>query len=361
MSAPVNPDIAGLQPYNPGKPIEEVARELGIGDVVKLASNENPRGPGPRVRERIAGAFGELSRYPDGSGYRLKMALAGMHDIEPNRITLGNGSNDVLELAAKMALEPNLEGIMSQHGFVVYYLAVTGCGGRLVTVPARAYGTDADGFIDALSDRTRIVFLANPNNPTGTWLDRDELAGLLDRVPDRVWVVLDEAYLEYVELPGYPDGRTLLDRYPNLIVTRTFSKIHGLASLRVGYALSSPLAADLMNRARQPFNVNSLALAAAQAALEDREFVESSRALNRAGMAQVTAGVDALGLAHLPSAGNFVTMDLGRDPQPIFQAMLSRGVIVRPVKEYGLPTHIRVTVGLPDENRRFLDVLEEVL
>ena len=361
MSAPVNPGIAGLQPYNPGKPIEEVARELGIGDVVKLASNENPRGPGPRVRERIAGAFGELSRYPDGSGYRLKLALAGMHDIEPNRITLGNGSNDVLELAAKMALEPNLEGIMSQHGFVVYYLAVTGCGGRLVTVPARAYGTDADGFIDALSDRTRIVFLANPNNPTGTWLDRDELAGLLERIPDRVWVVLDEAYLEYVELPGYPDGRTLLDRYPNLIVTRTFSKIHGLASLRVGYALSSPLAADLMNRARQPFNVNSLALAAAQAALEDREFVESSRALNRAGMAQVTAGVDALGLAHLPSAGNFVTMDLGRDPQPIFQAMLSRGVIVRPVKEYGLPTHIRVTVGLPDENRRFLDVLEEVL
>ena len=361
MTAPVNPSVAGLQPYKPGKPIEEVARELGIDDVIKLASNENPRGPGPLVRERIAGAFDELSRYPDGSGYRLKLALAREHDIEPNRITLGNGSNDVLELAAKMALEPNLEGIMSQHGFVVYYLAVTGCGGRLVTVPARAYGADTDGIVDALGDRTRIVFLANPNNPTGTWLGEGELTGLLDRVPERVWVVLDEAYLEYVEAPGYPDGRALLDRYPNLIVTRTFSKIYGLASLRVGYALSSPLAADLMNRARQPFNVNSLALAAAVAALEDREFVRTSRDLNRTGMAQLTAGLDALGLARIPSAGNFVTVDLGRDPQPVFQAMLARGVIVRPVAEYGLPTHVRVTVGLPEENSRFLKVLAEAI
>ena len=253
MSAPVNPNIAGLQPYNPGKPIEEVARELGITDIVKLASNENPRGPGPNVRERIAAAANELSRYPDGSGYRLRQALARFHDIEPNRITLGNGSNDVLELAAKMALEPGLEGIMSQHGFVVYYLAVTGCGGRLVTVPARAYGCDIDGFADAVTERARIVFLANPNNPTGTWLGEAELVGLLERIPERVWVVLDEAYFEYVELPEYPDGRTLLDRHPNLVVTRTFSKIHGLASLRVGYALSSTFAADLMNRARQPF------------------------------------------------------------------------------------------------------------
>ena len=361
MSTAVNPNIAGLHPYNPGKPIEEVTRELGIDDVVKLASNENPRGPGQRVRERIAATLDALSRYPDGSGYRLRMALARLHDIEPNRITLGNGSNDVLELAAKMALEPGLEGIVSEHGFIVYYLAVTGCGGRLVTVPARAYGADVDGFIDALSDLARIVFLANPNNPTGTWLKESELVRLLDRMPERVWLVLDEAYLEYVEVPGYPDGRTLLDRYPNLIVTRTFSKIHGLASLRVGYGLSSPLAADLMNRARQPFNVNSLALAAAEAALEDRTFVASSRALNRAGMAQVTAGLDALGLAHIPSAGNFLSVDLGRDPQPVFQAMLARGVIVRPVAEYGLPTHMRVTVGLPEENRRFLDVLEEVL
>ena len=361
MTAPVNPGIAGLKPYNPGKPIEEVARELGIGDVVKLASNENPRGPGAQVRERIAGALDGLSRYPDGSGYRLKMALAGMHDLEPNRITLGNGSNDVLELAAKMALEPGLEGIMSQHGFIVYYLAVTGCGGRLVTVPARAYGADTDGFIDALSDRTRILFLANPNNPTGTWLKESELVGLLDRVPERVWVVLDEAYREYVEMPGYAGGRTLLDRFPNLIVTRTFSKIYGLASLRVGYGLSSPLAADLMNRARQPFNVNSLALAAAEAALEDREFVRTSQGLNRAGMAQLTAGLDALGLARIPSAGNFVTVDLGCDPQPVFQAMLARGVIVRPVAEYGLPTHVRITVGLPEEISRCLDALNHVL
>ena len=361
MSTAVNPNIAGLQPYNPGKPIEEVTRELGIADVVKLASNENPRGPSPFVRERIAAAANELSRYPDGSGYRLRHALARYHDIEPNRITLGNGSNDVLELAAKMALEPGLEGVMAEHGFVVYYLAVTGCGGRLVTVPARAYGCDTDGFADAVNDRTRIVFIANPNNPTGTWLTESELAGLLNRISKQVWVVLDEAYLEYVELPGYPDGRTLLDRYPNLIVTRTFSKIHGLASLRVGYALSSPFAADLMNRARQPFNVNSLALAAAEAALEDTEFVATSRAMNRDGMTFLAAGLDARGLKSIPSAGNFLCIDLGRDCRPVFQALLAEGVIVRPVAEYGLPTHIRVTIGLRDENRRFLEALEEVL
>lgn len=361
MTTPANPNIARLQPYSPGKPVEEVTRELGIAEVVKLASNENPRGPGRLVRERMAAAATELSRYPDAGGYRLRRALARYHDIEPNRITLGNGSNDVLELAARMALEPGLEGIMAEHGFVVYYLAVNGCGGRLVTVPARAYGCDTEGIVAAVSDATRIVFIANPNNPTGTWLQEGELVGLLERIPERVWVVLDEAYLDYVELPGYPDGRRLLDNYPNLIVTRTFSKIHGLAALRVGYGLSSPFAADLMNRARQPFNVNSLALAAAEAALEDREFVASSRALNRDGMGLLSAGLDALGLSFIPSAGNFLCIELGRDPQPLFQAMLARGVIVRPVVEYGLPTHIRVTVGLPEENRRFLDVLEEVL
>ncbi len=361
MSTPANPNIARLQPYNPGKPIEEVARELGIAEVVKLASNENPRGPGPLVRERIMAAAAELSRYPDASGYRLKQALAQYHDIEPNRITLGNGSNDVLELAARMALEPGLEGIMSEHGFVVYYLAINGCGGRLVTVPAKAYGCDTDGMVAAVNDATRIVFIANPNNPTGTWLQESELVGLLERIPERVWVVLDEAYLDYVELPGYPDGRDLLDSYPNLIVTRTFSKIHGLAALRVGYGLSSPFAADLMNRARQPFNVNSLALAAAAAALQDRAFVASSREMNRDGMAFLGAGLDALGLPRIPSAGNFLCIDLGRDPQPVFQAMLGQGVIARPVVEYGLPTHLRVTVGLPEENRRFLEVLAGVL
>lgn len=361
MNNSVNPSIAGLQPYKPGKPVEELTRELGVTDVVKLASNENPRGPGERVRERINLAAGALSRYPDGGGYGLRQALARYHDIEPNRITLGNGSNDVLELAARMALEPGLEGIMSEHGFIVYYLAVTGCGGRLITVPARAYGCDLDGVVAAVTDQTRILFLANPNNPTGTWLGEGELVGLLERIPERVWVVLDEAYLEYVDMPEYPNGRTLLDRYANLIVTRTFSKIHGLASLRVGYALSSPYAADLMNRARQPFNVNSLGLVAAEAALEDETFVTTSRALNREGMALVAKGVETLGLAAIPSAGNFLCIDLGRDAGPVFQAMLARGVIVRPVAEYALPTHIRVTIGLPEENRRFLDVLGEVL
>ncbi len=361
MAANINPAIAGLTPYQPGKPLDELARELGIEDAVKLASNENPRGPGRGVRRALEGGFAELSRYPDGSGHRLKSALSEHLGVAPERITLGNGSNDVLELAARVALSPGSRGICDEHAFVVYPLAIIAAGGELRRIPAQEYGHDLDAFAAAIDAITRVVFIANPNNPTGAWVDERALVRFLDAVPPAVWVVLDEAYAEYVTNPGYPDGVRLTERYDNLMVTRTFSKVHGLASLRVGYGVSSPELADLLNRVRQPFNVNSLALAAAEAALADTEYIAESRRLNDEGMAQIEAGLSALGLGWIPSVGNFVTVDVGREAGGVYDALLRRGVIVRPVANYGLPNHLRVTVGLPDENRRFLEALAEVL
>ena len=360
-TANINARVAGMTPYQPGKPIEELARELGVADIVKLASNENPRGPGPAVREALERAAADLSRYPDGSGYRLKAALSDHLALPAEQITLGNGSNDVLELAARVAISPGTEGIVDEHAFVVYPLAVAAAHGTLVTVPSRRYGHDLDAMRSRITDATRIVFIANPNNPTGTWVTEADLTAFLDAVPASVWVVLDEAYCEYVSEPDYPDGIRLLEKYPNLIVTRTFSKIHGLAGLRIGYSVSAPDFADLLNRIRQPFNTSSLALAAAEAALGDREFVATSRALNDAGMRQLTDGLDALGVERIPSLGNFVTFDCGREAMPVYEALLRRGVIVRPVANYGMPRHLRVSVGLPEENARFLDALRDVL
>lgn len=357
----VHQGIASLRPYQPGKPVDELTRELGITDIVKLASNENPRGPGERVLAAIQGELGSLSRYPDGNGFVLKQALVEHLGVAVEQITLGNGSNDVLDLITRLTVEPGYEAIIAEHSFVVYRLAVTCAGGTLVTVPALDYGTDLGGFAAAITERTRAVFIANPNNPTGTWVSHDDLVTFLDGVPEHVWVVLDEAYAEYAEQPGYPNTLSLLARYPNLVVTRTFSKIHGLAALRVGYGLSSVEFADLLNRARQPFNVNSVALAAAAAALGDQEFVAQSLALNKTGMQQVSAGLAQLGLEAIPSIGNFLSFDCGRDGGDVFNALLHKGVIVRPIGEYGLPRHLRVTIGLPAENERFLDALSGVL
>ncbi|MBX3705451.1 MAG: histidinol-phosphate transaminase [Pseudomonadales bacterium] len=357
----INPNITGLSPYRPGKPVDELTRELGITDVIKLASNENPRGPGAAVLEAIRGASGNLSRYPDGNGFVLKQALARQLGVGAEQITLGNGSNDVLDLVARMAIAPGASGVIADHAFVVYNLAITIAGGRVVKVPARDFGADLDAMRAAVTPDTAVVFLANPNNPTGTWVPEAELVRFLDALPPHVWMVLDEAYFEYVDVAGYPDGVKLLARYPNLIVTRTFSKIHGLAALRVGYAVSSPEAADLMNRVRQPFNVNTLGLAAATAALGDTAYVTESRALNKAGLAALTAGLEQLGLRYIPSVGNFVAFEPGRDAMAVYQALLREGVIVRPIAEYGLAGHLRVTVGLPGENQRFLQALSRVL
>ena len=360
LKGPIHPGSAGLTPYQPGKPVDELAREMGITDIIKLASNENPRGPGPLVRERVAAAAAELSRYPDGGGYCLKEALSRSLDVKPDTLTLGNGSNDVLDLAARISLVPGAEAIVAEHAFVVYRLAVASCGGTLVEVPALQYGTDLTGTLAAITAETALIFIANPNNPTGTWVAERALVDFLDAVPERVWVVLDEAYAEYVEEADYPDGVALQRRYPNLILTRTFSKIHGLAALRVGYAVSAPAVADLMNRARQPFNVNALALAAAEAAIADQEFVQTSRAMNREGKRVLTAGFENLNLSFIPSAGNFLAVAVNNAPE-VYQAMLREGVIVRPVAEYGLPDHLRITIGLPAENERLLATLERVL
>ena len=359
----VNAAVAALTPYQPGKPIEELVRELGISDVVKLASNENPRGPSARVRKALNAAVDDLSRYPDGSGFRLKTALAAKLGVDSERITLGNGSNDVLDLAAKVAISPATAGVVDAHCFVVYPLAITAAGGQVRRVPSVDWGHDLDAMAAAIDDDTRIVCLANPNNPTGTWVDEEALLRFLKEVPERVWVVLDEAYGEYITTATFPDGIRLLDDFPNLIVTRTFSKIHGLAALRIGYAISSPEFADLMNRVRHPFNANSLALAAAEAALEDDDYLIASRRLNAEGMAQIEEGLEALALEWIPSLGNFVTFHVGegRDAMGIYQAMLRDGVIVRPVANYDMPGSLRVTVGLEHENARFLAALERAL
>ena len=357
----VNPRVTGLSPYQPGKPVEELMRERGVADAVKLASNENPRGPGPRVLEALANA--NLSRYPDGTGFRLKATLSEHLGVDTSRITLGNGSNDVLDLAARVAISPGMRGVIDQHCFVVYPLAITAANGDVVRVPSREWGHDLDALAAAVDERTRIVYLANPNNPTGTWFDETALDTFLAAVPGHVWVVLDEAYAEYVTEPGYPDGVRLIERHPNLIVTRTFSKIHALAALRIGYSVSSPEFADLLNRVRQPFNANSLALAAAEAALADIDHAAASRRLNSEGRARLAKGFASLSLGWIPSVGNFVTVRLGpdHDAARVYDALLDEGVIVRPVANYGMPEHLRVTVGLAEENERFLDALARTL
>ena len=349
-----------MVPYQPGKPIEELTRELGITDVVKLASNENPRGPGAAVQQALVEAGPELSRYPDGSGFVLKHALSAHLGVKPEQITLGSGSNDVIDLLARISVTGGKAGIITEHAFVAHALGVLASGGRLINVPARNWGVDAAAMLAAVTDDTRIVLIANPNNPTGTWIGEAALIELLDGLPEHVLVVLDEAYFEYVEKSDYPDGITLLPRYPNLVVTRTFSKIHGLAALRVGYGVSHPDIAELMNRVRLPFNVSSVALACAGAALGDTTYVDESRRLNREGMAQLEKGLGQLGVDYIESIGNFLSVDMGRDAAPIYDALLRRGVIVRPIGGYGMPNHLRVTVGLPEENARFLDALTDV-
>ncbi len=366
------PGVKGLTPYQPGKPVEELERELGISNIIKLASNENPLGPSALVLAAIEKAALELTRYPDGGGFNLKQALSSELSVSRDQVTLGNGSNDVLDLIARAYLSAGDEAIFSQYAFAVYPISTQAVGATAVVTPAKDYGHDLDAMAEAITDKTRVIFIANPNNPTGNWLSGAEIAHFLGRVPETVIVVLDEAYFEYAFDPSnsdrgssddqyYPDGLAYLSKYPNLIVTRTFSKAYGLASLRVGYGISSPEIADILNRVRQPFNVNSLALVAAETALTDKEYLQQGRALNKKGVAQLQAGFDALGLSYVPSAGNFVLAHFETDALPIFNELLKKGVIVRPVGNYGMPNSLRVSVGTEKENQRFLDSLAEIL
>jgi histidinol-phosphate aminotransferase len=351
--------VRSIAPYQPGKPISELAREMGLEErsIVKLASNENPRGIGPRTRAAIDAALGEIARYPDGNGFELKQALAKRYGVDMGSIVLGNGSNDVLELVALAFLGPGRAALFSQHCFAVYPLATQARGARSIVVPAKNYGHDLDAMARAIDDETYVAWVANPNNPTGTFARHEEVEAFLKRVPERVLVVLDEAYNEYLppELRG--DSARLLKRHPNLVITRTFSKAYGLAGLRVGYALAHPSVADVMNRVRQPFNVNSLALVAATAALDDMEFVARSYAENLQGLRLLEEGSRALGLEYIPSHANFLTIKVGKAGD-IYKRLLRRGVIVRPVGGgYGLNEHLRVTVGTAAENERFLSAL----
>ena len=357
------PGVQKLSPYVPGKPVDELARELNLdpAGIVKLASNENPLGPSPKALEAIRAELAELTRYPDGNGFELKTKLAARCGVTPAQVTLGNGSNDILDLVARAWLAPGLNAVFSQYAFAVYPIATQAVGAQGKVVPAKAHGHDLEAMLAAIDANTRVVFVANPNNPTGTWFGPDALESFLARVPQSVLVVLDEAYIEYAEGDELPDGLDYLARYPNLLVSRTFSKAYGLASLRVGYALSSPQVADVLNRVRAPFNVNSLALAAACAALDDADYLAASRRTNDAGMAQLEAGFRRLGLSWIPSKGNFLAVDFGRDAAPINQALLQAGVIVRPVAGYGMPTFLRVSIGTEAENARFLSVLGQVL
>ncbi len=329
--------------------------------IVKLASNENPLGPSPKVLDAIRAELSELTRYPDGNGFALKQRLAERYSVGINQVTLGNGSNDILELVARAYLAPGLNAVFSEHAFAVYPIATQAVGAEGRAVPARNWGHDLDAMAAAIDENTRVVFVANPNNPTGTWFDAAALGEFLARVPEHVLVVLDEAYIEYAEGQELPDGLAFLADYPNLLVSRTFSKAYGLAALRVGYAISSPVIADVLNRVRQPFNVNSLALTAACAALDDVDYLLASRKANDAGMLQLETGFRQLGLEWIPSRGNFIAVNFARDAAPINQALLREGVIVRPMAGYGMPTFLRISIGTEQENARFLDVLRQVL
>jgi histidinol-phosphate aminotransferase len=351
--------VRSIAPYQPGKPISELAREMGLQEagIVKLASNENPRGIGPRTRAAIEAAIGDLARYPDGNGFELKQALSKRYGVDTASIVLGNGSNDVLELVALAFLGPGRAAVYSQHCFAVYPLATQARGARSIAVPARNFGHDLEAMAKAIDDETYVAWLANPNNPTGTFARGEEVEAFLRRVPERVLVVLDEAYNEYLPHDLKADSARWLKRHPNLVITRTFSKAYGLAGLRVGYALAHPSVADIMNRVRQPFNVNSLALTAAVAALDDMEFVARSYAENLQGLRQIEEGAQRLGLDFIPSHGNFITVRVGKAAE-VYKRLLRRGVIVRPVAgPYQLPEHLRVTIGTAQENEKFLGAL----
>jgi histidinol-phosphate aminotransferase len=354
--------IRRIAPYIAGKPIEEVARELGLDPaaIVKLASNENPRGASPAVARAIAAAASEVTRYPDSNGFALKAAIAKRFGVDAEGIVLGNGSNDILELVTLAFLRPGDEAVYSQYGFIVYPLAVQARGARGVAVPAREFGHDLDAMRAAVTPATRLVFVANPNNPTGTWIAPAAMEAFVASLPTDVIVVLDEAYNEYLPPAADANATRWIARHPNLVVSRTFSKAYGLAGLRVGYGVMNAEVADLVNRVRAPFNVNALAQAAALAALADTAYVDASRRLNDEGMRTLAAGFDALGLAHLPSHGNFILVNVGHGGK-VFEHLLGHGVIVRPVGNYGLPEWIRVTVGLPHENARFLGALPAAL
>jgi len=359
----LSPDyIRDIAPYQGGKPISELAREMGLNeaDIVKLASNENPLGISPKAQMAIEDAIGEISRYPDGNCFALRKTVSKKFGVAQNQIIFGNGSNDILELMARAFLHAGCEAIYSQHAFAVYPLVTHAVGATGVVIPAKNFAHDLDGFLKAITQKSKLIFIANPNNPTGTLIAKAELKAFLKQVPKNVLVVLDEAYDEYLPAEHKSEAISWLSEFDNLIISRTFSKAYGLAGLRIGFGLMHEHVADMLNRVRQPFNVNSIAQAVAIASLADDDFVARSYALNQAGMVQLTQGFEKLGLEYIPSSANFVSFAV-KNAAEVNKKLLQNGVIVRPIANYEMPDYLRVSVGLFSENARFLEVLEQIL
>ena len=354
-------NIQEIQPYVPGKPIEEVERELGLKDSIKLASNENPLGPSPRALEAIARALPHLHRYPDGSAFYLRRRLAERHGVSPDEIIVGNGSNELIEMVVRTFLRPRDEAVMADQAFVIYRMVTQAVAATPRIVPLRHFTHDLEAMAEAVTSRTRIVFVANPNNPTGTWNTRDELEGLLDRLPGEVLLVVDEAYFDYADgAGGYPSGLDYVRGGAAVVVLRTFSKIYGLAGLRVGYAVSAPEVALALDTVREPFNTNLVGQAAALAALEDQGHIVRSLDLNRSEKARLEQAFAARGLRVLPSLANFLCVEVGQGAST-FSKLLTKGVIVRPLRPYGLDAWLRISVGTSDENDSLLEALDAVL
>ena len=353
----VSENIKSLIPYVPGKPIDELERELGISGSIKLASNENPLGPSPKAVTAVRKALEGLNRYPDGSGFHLSRALAGKYGVDPDRIILGNGSNELIELVVRTYVQPGDEVISADPSFVVYRMITQAAGGSNVIVPCREMRHDLDAMAERITAKTRIVFIANPNNPTGTMNNKNEMDRFMNRVPDQVLVAVDEAYFEYVTHADYPDSLDYLKDGRNVLALRTFSKIYGLAGLRIGYGITQPDIAELMNKVRQPFNTNSLGQLGALAALADRKHVEKSVALNNEGKQFLYQSFQRLGVSYLPTETNFVMFETRFDGREVYGALLKQGVIIRSMGGMRL----RVTIGLPEENKRFVSELEKIL
>lgn len=356
-----NEGVKSLSPYQAGKPIEELERELGITNIVKLASNENPFGFPESAKQAIIAQLDDLTRYPDANGFNLKMAVSKKFGVEPNQVTLGNGSNDLIELFAHTFASEKDEIIYSQYAFIVYPLITKAINATAREIPAKNWGHDLDAFLAAINEKTKLIYIANPNNPTGNFLTEAEVDSFLAQVPSHIIVVLDEAYTEFTAEDERLDSFGLMKKYPNLVVSRSLSKAYGLAGLRIGYAVSNPEISDLLNRVRQPFNCNSLALASAVAVMNDDAFVAKVAENNCNEMKRYEAFCQENNLEYIPSKGNFITIDFKRPAAPIYDALLREGVIVRPIAGYGMPNHLRISIGLPEENDRFFKALLKVL
>ena len=360
--------VQQLTPYQPGKPVEELERELGISNSIKLASNENPLGPSPLALEAIANCSASINYYPDGGGFALSKQLAQKHQVQTSNITLGNGSNDILELVTRAFLTPQHSAVFSQHSFAVYPIVVQAVGAKANVAEAfpeshetMPLGHDPDALLAQIDDATRIMFIASPNNPTGTWLSPDTLETLFDKIPEDVIIVLDLAYTEYMDEDVKPPIKQWLKQFPNLLITQTFSKVYALAGLRIGYSISNPEIADILNRVRQPFNTNMLAQHAAIASLSDGEHVSKSITMNNAGKSFLQKSFAEMNLSYLPTMGNFISVNVQQDGLALYQKLLQQGVIVRPVANYDMPEYLRITIGLQDQNERFVEALKQCL